>query len=119
MCAAGSLLRNELLCRLPDSSQGPDGEGGGIEPFLPGKSDRLKSNIPTRSPANRGGMMHSNEAPMKSVDMPRREAWAKDVSELAKLDRNLRPQVRPEALSLADILVLPSLFQPRGQSLAF
>jgi hypothetical protein len=56
---------------------------------------------------------------MKSIEMPRREAWADDVSELAKLDRNPRPQVRPKELPLADILVLPSLFQPRGQSLGF
>jgi hypothetical protein len=56
---------------------------------------------------------------MKSIDMPRREAWANDVSELAKLDSDPRPQSRPEELPLAEIVVLPSLFQPRGQSLGF
>lgn len=56
---------------------------------------------------------------MKSIDMPRREAWADDVSQLAKLDTSPRPQGVPEELALADILVLPSLFQPRGQSLGF
>jgi len=54
---------------------------------------------------------------MSTVDKPRRAGMTEDTAHLVKLDADARPLMLPERLALDEILVLDSLFQPRGDSL--
>lgn len=56
---------------------------------------------------------------MRTPTFPTRFEFTEDMEQLVKLEANPRPKVEPGELPLDELLVLPSLFQPRGESLGF